>query len=283
MRIELGIHFNWRFGSYICEINRSALSDPNLIKLFKKGELIEVICTEFDDSDNPIFGPLYEPEPDDNIMLKRLIGKEVDVEVIIDTPEHIEYLVEKKYTGILPVTPVLYPEKTAKIKKWILKLGNGHKIRGKVIKVNCDVKSVTFQWIDIDEYIKDYNSTHRGNASDYSNESYVKSTFKMKDVIPPSTTEKIQILFTTVNVVVAKYKKPTETDINYYIVNEIYIGKLTIFNPSYHITNKEKQLIETNLQNGEILQCKVMNLENDGTLTIQWTISDAELKRFLQN
>lgn len=95
MRIELGIHFNWRFGSYICEINRSALSDPNLIKLFKKGELIEVICTEFDDSDNPIFGPLYEPEPDDNIMLKRLIGKEVDVEVIIDTPEHIEYLVEK--------------------------------------------------------------------------------------------------------------------------------------------------------------------------------------------
>ncbi len=281
MQIELGYHFGWKNGSHLSYIDKSVLSDPDLIKQYKKGEILEVLCVGSDD-DKPVFVPLFEPVLDENSALKRLVNKEVEVDIIKDEDDHIEYLIEKRFTGIMPITSVLYQNKKTKISKWVYKFTDGDKIRGRVISVNYSSKTVVFQWIDIDDYIKDYNKNHLKTTNDYRTESYVKSFFKIKEAIKPGTTEKIQILFTIVEVLVTKIINTDSKIINEYTVNNIYKAELTINNPNYHITQKEKETIENNLQNGEIIKCKVMSLEFDGKLVVQWHIPDDELKRFLE-
>lgn len=282
LQIELGYHFNWKNGSHLSYIDRSVLNDPYLIRQFNKGEILEVICEGFDENEKPVFVPSFEPELDVNIALKRLVNTVVDVEIIIEEDGKIDYLIEKRFSGIMPITSVLYPNKITKIKKWVNKFTNGDKIRGRVLSVNYSNKIVVFQWVEIDDYIKDYDKSHLRTTYDYRTESYVKSFFRLKDAIQPGTTEKIQILFTIVDVLVIKNTNPEPKKINDYTVNNVYKADLTIINPNYHITIKEKETIEKNLQNGEKIKCKVISLEFDGTLVVQWQIPDDELKRFLE-
>jgi len=65
-----------------------------------------------------------------------------------------------------------------------------------------------------------------------------------------------------------------------YIVEDKYQGDLDISNENYKISDKEKRQIVQNLQDGEVLDCRVLSFDKN-QITVKWQVPDDELHRFL--
>lgn len=85
-----------------------------------------------------------------------------------------------------------------------------------------------------------------------------------------------------VDVEVLKFEDPNGRLTNKYIVSNKYQGDLLITNDNYHISEKERSIIEKNFQDNEILICTVMSIEKNKA-KIKWEISDYDFVRFIKN
>ncbi|MDR3227209.1 MAG: hypothetical protein LBT56_06010 [Prevotellaceae bacterium] len=145
--IDIGYHFEWKYGSFIGLLHRSRI-EPDLFQNYEQGQIIDVIYTGMYESklafDSPNLNK-YLPE--------QFEYKDTDkiVEIHVNRAENgnLKFLIDGKYKAYQINT---MPEQISKkeIKAAINNLADGDIIIGEILEFSEKYKSFQFKWIDFE-------------------------------------------------------------------------------------------------------------------------------------
>lgn len=266
--VDFGLSFNWQCGSFVQLIKKSDIDNSDYSKL-KCGDTYKAFYIGESEEKVAIF------QDENYINRKEFIGKMFEVKIGRNFNNRITYLVEGAYEGLLPVTKDYYPTHTNYIRKAISNLMDGETIHCEVVGVFKNGQLLQLKWIDKSEIKK---ALEREPIDDLSNNEVNNIQARIDDEV----SEKLKMIGEVVDVEVLKFEDPNGRLTNKYIVSNKYQGDLLITNDNYHISEKEKSIIEKNFQDNEILICTVMSIEKNKA-KIKWEISDYDFVRFIKN
>lgn len=275
--VDIGYSLKWNCGSIVGLLHKSNFENEELFEKTIPGELIELVFWGYNENEQPIFGLSPELKEWFTGEIETLVGEILPVNVIKAENGIISYLIENKYVATLPVTKILYPDNRTQIKRAIRKLKDGDIIHCEIVKVNRTKRTLQLMWQSLPE-IEGINSRNITIEKPTS----IRNDHKLiRNRINTGIIEKLELIGKTVKVEVIKKEDNLGRIRIKYLVENKYWGNLNISNDSYKISNKEKKQIEKNLQEGEILNCEVMKIENN-VFRIKWSLKEEELIRFLR-
>ncbi len=284
--IDTGYHFNWKCGSITGLMHRSDIHQQKNFENAEEGNLIEVYYWGQNEKGDLRFGDVTEmPEWFDG-TIEQLIGEVLPVN-IFRNPENglYTYKAEDKYAATLPVTKTIYGENTKRIKKALQYLLSGDVIHCEVIKANLLKRTLQLKWeteSEIDMILSRKTELITINASNKAEYGYKnpQDNMAVENRVGGEIREKLGLIGKTVKVEVEKKYENNSWRCNRYSVYGKYNGKLFVSGGKHRLSEKEKKIIEQQLQEGEILRCTVMSISNNQIL-LQWVLEDAELDKFL--
>ena len=276
--IDIGYDFNWECGSIEGMMYKSHFENIETFEELEEGQIIEIFYWGYNKKQQPIIGTDKKLKDWLTGKIEELIGDIVNVEINILDTENREYKVDNMYQGLLPVTKSIYPTMNrTQVRSAITNLKNGEIIQCEIIGINNRKRTLKLKWNSSQEMEKVIsrelpkdNGTKRTNLCVYQHNS-------IENKINAKTVELLNFVGKTVNVEVIKIDVSLQ---NKYLVEGKYKGKLSISNDNYRINVKEKQYIEQNLQDGDLLNCEVLSIAKK-TIRIKWKINDNELSRFI--
>ncbi|MCF8235050.1 MAG: hypothetical protein K9H15_12055 [Bacteroidales bacterium] len=273
--VDIGYNFKWECGSIVGLLHKSNFENEDLFKKSNPGETIDLVFWGYNENEQPIFGQKSELKEWFTGEIEMLIDEILPVKVIKSDNGVISYQVEDKYDAILQVTQILYPDNRTQIKSAIRKLQHGDIIHCKIIKVNRIKRTLHLIWESIPEIegIISRNITIEEPVP-------VSEQHIRRNRITTEDIEKLELIGKTVEVEVIEKQDQFGRMRKEYLVDNKYYGTLHISNDAYKISNKEKKQIEKNLQEGEILDCEILDIENNA-FRVKWSLKDEELIRFL--
>ncbi len=274
--VDIGYHYNWRFGSLSGLLHRLNFENEKLFEKSNTGELIELEFWGYAENKQLIFGQRPELKEWFTGEIEKQIGAVLPVNVVKDNGE-TRYLVENKYNASLPVTKTQYPNNLTQIKRAVRKLIDGDIIHCEIIKVNRTKRSFQILWSSVPE-IEGIISRDIIIESP----STANTGFKLlKNRIKIGVKENPELVGKIVKVEIIKKEDNFGRLRTKYLIENKYKGELHISNDSYIISNKEKKQIEKDLQEGEVLYCEVLSVENN-LVSVKWNLKEEELIRFLR-
>jgi len=276
--IDLGYHFDWYCGSIQGLIHKSQFENIVSFESLNEGQLIEVLYWGINEKDQIILGTNIKLKDWITGGINELIGDIVSVKVNLPDSESKEFIVENMYKGLLTVTKTVYPDMNrTQIKYAITNLKNEEIIHCEIIGVNENRKALILKWISNQEIENVISRTLPKDVNVKKTKLYHNSQNKIENRVNLEIVEKLKLIGEIVNVEVMKNGENSQ---NKYLIEGKYKGKLSITNENYRISVTEKQNIERNLQDGDILNCEILSIEKK-SIKIKWRIDDEELSRFI--
>ena len=275
--VDIGYSFKWKCGSLVGLLHKSNFENEELFEKTNSGEIIELVFWGYNENEQPIFGKRPELKEWFTGEIERLVGEILPVSIIKSENGKIIYLIENKYVATFQVAKILYPDNLTQIKKAIRNLKDGDIIHCEIIKVNRIKRTLQLKWKSVSEIegIISRNQTIEKPTLNRNEHKLIRNR------INTGIIEKLELIGKTVKVEVIKKEDNLGRIRTKYLVENKYNGRLNISNDSYKISNKEKKQIEKNLQEGEVLNCEVLNIENN-LVSVKWSLKEEELIRFLR-
>ncbi|MDD3721581.1 MAG: hypothetical protein PHW92_03700 [Lutibacter sp.] len=145
--VDLGLHFNWRFGSLLGLVHKSTLTYESDYEKWNNGDEITTFFQGFNENGQLVLG-------DENLAkewftgkMENLTGTHQKVKVIINNHGKKEFYVKDKYKAVLPINTRMYPEyDILKIEKLFNELKNNQTINCKVIDVKYKTRKLILKW-----------------------------------------------------------------------------------------------------------------------------------------
>ena len=134
--VDLGIHFNWKFGSILGLVHKTALIDESILNHWKLGEEMNIQFLGYNEKGQIILGDNRERGKWLVGEMDHLIGTVQNVRVVISEAGKFRFYVAGIHKAILPITEELYPNHSAAAKKYASSLSNGETIECEVVKMN---------------------------------------------------------------------------------------------------------------------------------------------------
>ncbi len=171
------------------------------------------------------------------IRARALVGKNVWVRTIKNQDETINFIVEDKYKGNLPLTTEYYTNKIEKVTKIYQNLKDNTIINCKVISINSNEGYFNLKWIIVNT----------------ATELWIDE--EINDLIGKIVSVKV-------------IKKGTSFD---YLINDEYNAILVISEDIYSYSKKAVTKLRKELVDGEIIQCEVLSVDKEiGYFNIKW-------------
>lgn len=276
--VDIGFHFKWECGSIVGLLHKLNFETGWLFDEIDLGEEIEVIYWGIKENGHYIFGLQHESKEWFTGEIEARIGETVEVNVSKSQNGKISFLIEDKYAGFMDVSTLIYKEKCTQIRDALKNLQDGDVILCEIIFVNLLKRILHLKW-NADHEIEE--SIARKPAVEQ--HTSIRNVHKiLRNQINGGTVEKLELIGKLVNVEVIKTEKKSGKCLTNYQVENKFKGRLTMSNDSYVISNKEKEQIEENLQDGETLICEVIAVDKS-LVKVRWKLKDNELNRFLES
>lgn len=268
--VDIGYHFQWECGSIVTKIRRFSFESAQSCFSKNTGEVIEVFFWGNDDNANLLFG--Y-----DNFKkiwytgeIYDYVGECFPVNIVKTKETGISFLVENKHKATLN-------NMTKKNKKAYENLIDGDVIHCEIVHINHTKKLLRLNW----EYELEIEEIAQRNSNQNKNKTVLIENSIIQNKVNQEVVQKLNLVGKTVKVEVFQKEDSSGRIYNTYSVENKYKGELSISNDNYKITKKEKKHIEENLQDGDIINCEVLNVQKK-TMRLKWNLLDEELHRFLQ-
>lgn len=134
--VDLGLHFNWKFGSLLGLVHKSTLTNKSDYDNWNAGNEIITLFQGFNENEQLVLGDSRERGKWSNGEMDELIGTTQKVSVLINENEQTEFYVLGKHKAIVPIKKEFYPNFRTTAKKYTYGLKNGEIIDCEVIKIN---------------------------------------------------------------------------------------------------------------------------------------------------
>lgn len=134
--VDLGLHFNWKFGSILGLIHMSMLTNPYDYDRWQSGEEIETLYHGNDETGKIILGDNCDRAKWRNSELTNLIGTIQKTTVIIDEYGQRRFYVLGEYAARIPLSKEYYSNFRSGAKKFVDELRHGQIIDCEVVKIN---------------------------------------------------------------------------------------------------------------------------------------------------
>ncbi len=276
--IDIGYHFKWKCGSLIGMLRKSNFDSIDLFEKLETGQIIETIFWGFNEKNNLILGKNAQLKEWFNGKLDNLIGEVIDVKVIVTDDTIIDYLVLDKYKAILPVTKAAYPENKTQLKRAIRYLENDEIIHCEVVDIDKSARTLHLKW-EIQWEIETISSRHKlKQAKSKRQRKHIaeNTVSTIEDSLNEEIVQKLKLIGKTVKVEVIVKSLQFGRFQTKYLVENKYEGKLKISNGDYRMTKKEMKQLEKNLNNGDVLVCKILGIENN-MFNLKWDVKNEEI------
>lgn len=145
--VDLGLHFNWRFGSLLGLVHKSTLTYESDYEKWNNGDVITTLFEGFNENGQLILGDKNLAKEWFTDKMENLIGTLQKVKVIINNRGKKEFYVKDKYKAVLPINKQMYPEyDILKIEKLFNELENNQTINCKIINVKYKTRRLILKW-----------------------------------------------------------------------------------------------------------------------------------------
>ena len=134
--VDLGFHFNWKFGSILGLIHISTFTNESGYDNWKGGHEIEIVFQGYNKNNQPILGDNIERGKWTNGEMEELIGTIQKVSVLINENGKSEFYVLGEHKATIPIKKEFYPNFRTTVKKYIYGLKNGEILDCEIIKIN---------------------------------------------------------------------------------------------------------------------------------------------------
>lgn len=136
MFVDIGFHFNWKFGSHIGLLHKSTLINDTLFENAEPGDKIKIPFQGYNGNGQIMLG-------DDVARTKWFTG---EMDSFIGTVQKVlvkkklngsrEFYVQSKYKARIPVTRTYYPNNRVYVRQFLARLEEGQIIDCEVIKIS---------------------------------------------------------------------------------------------------------------------------------------------------
>ena len=145
--VDLGFHFNWKFGSLVGLVHKSTLTYESDFEKWNNGGIITILFLGFNENGQMVLEDEKLAEEWFTDKIENLIGSLQKVEVIINNRGKKKFYVKDKYKAVLPINTRMYPEyDIVKIEKLFNELENNQTISCKIIDINYKTRSLILKW-----------------------------------------------------------------------------------------------------------------------------------------
>tara|TARA_R110002096_G_scaffold343845_1_gene536774 strand:- start:218 stop:1078 length:861 start_codon:yes stop_codon:yes gene_type:complete len=134
--VDLGVHFNWKYGSLLGLVHRSTLKNESDYDRWNAGSEVTTHFQGFNENGDFVLGDDCERGKWLNGEMDKLIGTIQSVSVLIKKNRQTEFYVQGKHKARIPISNVFYPSFKNRVKKYIYGLENGQIIDCEVIKID---------------------------------------------------------------------------------------------------------------------------------------------------
>lgn len=134
--VDLGFHFNWRFGSLFGLIHKSTLINESDYDNWNVGEKITTVFQGFNEDGKLVLGDNYERGKWINGEMDKLIGTIQETKVVRNQEIRPEFYVLGEHKARIPISKKFYPNSKSAVREYLNKLENGEIINCEVIKIN---------------------------------------------------------------------------------------------------------------------------------------------------
>ncbi len=275
--VEIGHCFDWKYGSVSGLLHKQNFDDQKMINDFNSGDEIDVIYWGRNENEQHVFGLKPELKPWFDGRVKSMIGEVYPV-LVQKEKNQISFLVDHQYDGLLSSTKAMYPNNHKRISRAIKQLYDGDIIHARVYKLEFDKSRIRLKWENEPE-IGMMIMRGKTKSKKYKSNHQIINT-SIQEMLDPDTVDKLKLVGQEVNAVVLKDVTNEKALPNRYLVNSKYFAILVIECKTRKITEGEKQIIEENLHNGDIIECSVTGMHK-GELIIRWYIPDGMLRSYL--
>lgn len=134
--VDLGLHFNWKFGSLLGLVHKSTLINQTDYENWNVGEQITTLFQGFNENEQLVLGDNRERGKWLNGEMDKLINTIQKVSVVINENGKSEFYVLGEHKATIPIKKEFYPNFRTTAKKYIYGLKNGEIIDCEIIKIN---------------------------------------------------------------------------------------------------------------------------------------------------
>ena len=134
--VDLGLHFNWKFGSLLGLIHKSALIDQIDYETWKAGEEIVTLFQGFNENGQLVLGNNRERGKWLNGEMDKFIGTIQKTTVRINENGQTEFYVLGEHKGKAPMLKEFYPDFRTAAKKYACGLKNDETIDCEIVRIN---------------------------------------------------------------------------------------------------------------------------------------------------
>jgi len=134
--VDLGLHFNWKFGSLLGLVHKSSLINPTDYDNWNVGEQITIPFLGFNENEQLVLGDNRERGKWLTGEMDKLIGTIQKVSVVINENGKSEFYVLGEHKSTISRKKELHPNLRTTVKKYIHGLKNGEIIDCEIIKMN---------------------------------------------------------------------------------------------------------------------------------------------------
>jgi len=143
--VDIGYHFSWNCGSLVGLLHESNCKNYEKQRRIKPGQEIGIYFWGFSENNKLIFADNLELKNWYTGEIKNLIGQKANVKVLKNKKGRLNFKVNDKYKGELPVTKTIYPGIKKTVKKKLENLNNEDIIICEIIDVNTKKKTLTLK------------------------------------------------------------------------------------------------------------------------------------------
>ncbi len=134
--VDLGIHFNWKFGSLLGLIHKSTLINESDYDNWDVKQEIVTLFQGYNQDGKLILGDNRERGKWTNGEMGKLIGTNQKVSVVIPENGKHEFYVLGKHKATIPIKKEYYPNFITTVKKYICALKNEEIINCEIMRIN---------------------------------------------------------------------------------------------------------------------------------------------------
>ncbi len=134
--VDLGVHFNWKYGSLLGLVHRSTLKNVSDYNRGNEGNEITTRFQGYNEKGDFVLGDDCERGKWLNGDMDKLIGTMQKVSVSIKENKQTEFYVQGRYKARIPLTNKYYPNFKTRARKYVYGLENGQIIDCEVIKMD---------------------------------------------------------------------------------------------------------------------------------------------------
>jgi len=278
--VEIGHLFDWRFGSVSGLLHKDNFTSPADMDSLNTGDVLQVIYWGENSDSQHMFGLMPELKPWFDGSVKKLIGKKVKGKVLSNKNGNLLCSVNDIFKAKITVKKSIYPQNSNRVKKALKQVYNDEELSFLVYDLDHKNHRLSLKWEDEQEIrlMIDRGKRKKRNQPIPG----IQHLDAIHDKLDKGTAEILQLVGKEINVAVVKTKEPDSSTTVKYVVNSKFSATLVISNKSRKISNFEKNIIQNNLQDGDILPCTVTGFRNK-EIVVTWQITDVELSAFLQS